>query len=156
MKSLLIVLGNQLFDKSNHPQEISDIFMCEDFDLCTYEKHHKKKISFFLTSMREYKDEMSDAGYELHYKDFNDGFESSFVSKLEETIATIEPNKIFIYEIEDKEFESTLLGFLENQNIDFEVLQSPMLFMTGAILKIIKKEKKPYCLKIFIEKHEKI
>ena len=47
MKSLLIVLGNQLFDKSNHPQEISDIFMCEDFDLCTYEKHHKKKISFF-------------------------------------------------------------------------------------------------------------
>ena len=56
MKSLLIVLGNQLFDKSNHPQEISDIFMCEDFDLCTYEKHHKKKISFFLTSMREYRD----------------------------------------------------------------------------------------------------
>ena len=76
MKSLLIVLGNQLFDKSNHPQEISDIFMCEDFDLCTYEKHHKKKISFFLTSMREYRDEMSDSGYELHYKDFNDGFES--------------------------------------------------------------------------------
>ena len=102
MKSLLIVLGNQLFDKSNHPQEISDIFMCEDFDLCTYEKHHKKKISFFLTSMREYRDEMSDSGYELHYKDFNDGFESSFVSKLEKTIAIIEPRKIFIYEIEDK------------------------------------------------------
>ena len=126
MKSLLIVLGNQLFDKSNHPQEISDIFMCEDFDLCTYEKHHKKKISFFLTSMREYRDEMSDFGYKLHYKDFNDGFESSFVSKLKETIATIEPNKILIYEIEDKEFESTLLGFLDNQNIEFEVLQSPM------------------------------
>ena len=69
MKSLLIVLGNQLFDKSNHPQEISDIFMCEDFDLCTYEKHHKKKISFFLTSMREYRDEMTDSGYKLHYKD---------------------------------------------------------------------------------------
>ena len=31
MKSLLIVLGNQLFDKSNHPKEITDIFMCEDF-----------------------------------------------------------------------------------------------------------------------------
>ena len=56
---------------------------------------YKKKISFFLTSMREYRDEMSDSGYELHYKDFNDGFESSFVSKLEETIATIDPNKIF-------------------------------------------------------------
>ena len=155
MKSLLIVLGNQLFDKSNHPQEISDIFMCEDFDLCTYEKHHKKKISFFLTSMREYRDEMSDSGYELHYKDFNDGFESSFVSKLEETIATVEPNKIFIYEIEDKEFESTLLGFLEKQTIEFEVLQSPMFIHERNYFKIIKKEKEPYYLKIFIEKHEK-
>ena len=70
MKSLLIVLGNQLFDKNNHPKEISHIFMCEDFDLCTYEKHHKKKISFFLTSMREYRDEMSNSGYVLQ----SDGF----------------------------------------------------------------------------------
>ena len=46
MKSLLIVLGNQLFDKSNHPQEISDIFMCEDFDLCTYENIIKRKSHF--------------------------------------------------------------------------------------------------------------
>ena len=50
MKSLLIVLGNQLFDKSNHPKEITDIFMCEDFDLCTYEKHHKKKIAFLFSA----------------------------------------------------------------------------------------------------------
>ena len=56
MKSLLVVLGNQLFDKNYHPNDITDIFMCEDFDLCSYEKHHKKKISFFLSSMREYRD----------------------------------------------------------------------------------------------------
>ena len=50
MKSLLIVLGNQLFDKSNHPKEISDIFMCEDFDLCTYEKHHKNNNGWIHVS----------------------------------------------------------------------------------------------------------
>ena len=33
MKSLLVVLGNQLFDKNYHPNDITDIFMCEDFDL---------------------------------------------------------------------------------------------------------------------------
>ena len=59
MKSLLVVLGNQLFDKNYHPNDITDIFMCEDFDLCSYEKHHKKKISFFLTSMREYREYFS-------------------------------------------------------------------------------------------------
>ena len=155
MKSLLIVLGNQLFDKSNHPQEISDIFMCEDFDLCTYEKHHKKKISFFLTSMREYRDEMSDSGYELHYKDFNDGFESSFVSKLEETIKTIEPNKIFIYEIEDKEFESTLLGFLEKQTIEFEVLQSPMFIHERNYFKNYQEGKRTLLLENFYRKTRK-
>ena len=53
MKSLLVVLGNQLFDKNYHPNDITDIFMCEDFDLCSYEKHHKNKISFFIKSMRE-------------------------------------------------------------------------------------------------------
>ena len=155
MKSLLIVLGNQLFDKSNHPKEISDIFMCEDFDLCTYEKHHKKKISFFLTSMREYRDEMTDSGYKLHYKDFNDGFESSYASKLEETIATIEPNKIFIYEIEDKEFESTLLGFLENQNIDFEVLQSPMFIHDRSYFNNYQEGKRTLLLENFYRKTRK-
>ena len=94
-----------------------------------------KVLSLLLTSMREYRDEMSDSGYKLHYKDFNEGFESSFISKLEETITTIEANKIFIYEIEDKEFESTLLGFLENQSIEFEVLQSPMFIHDRSYFK---------------------
>ena len=97
MKSLLVVLGNQLFDKNYHPNDITDIFMCEDFDLCSYEKHHKKKISFFLSSMREYRDEMSDSGYKIHYKDFNYQFESSYVSKLEETIKTVNPDICLLY-----------------------------------------------------------
>ena len=28
--------------------------MAEDYQLCTYEKHHKQKILFFLSSMRSY------------------------------------------------------------------------------------------------------
>ena len=65
MNSLLIVLGNQLFDKKHHPDEVTDIFMCENFDLCSYKTHHKKKISFYLSSMREYKEEMS-SSYNMH------------------------------------------------------------------------------------------
>ena len=42
MKSLLIVLGNQLFDKNYHPNEVTDIFMCEDSNLFSCGKHHKK------------------------------------------------------------------------------------------------------------------
>ena len=130
MKSLLIVLGNQLFDENHHPNEVTDIFMCEDFNLFSHGKHHKKKVSFFLTSMREYRDKMNKSGYSLLYKNFNNDFESNYISNLEETISKINPNKIFIYEVEDKEVESTLLTFLENQSIDFEVHQSP-IFIHG-------------------------
>tara|TARA_B100000900_G_scaffold192450_1_gene162867 strand:- start:101 stop:1588 length:1488 start_codon:yes stop_codon:yes gene_type:complete len=155
MKSLLIVLGNQLFDKSNHPKEITDIFMCEDFDLCTYEKHHKKKISFFLTSMREYRDEMTNSGYTLHYKDFNEEFDESYVTKLKKVISNIKPSKIFTYEIEDKEFESTLLNFLENQTIDFEILQSPMFIHDRNYFSDYQQGKRTLLLENFYRKTRK-
>ena len=155
MKSLLIVLGNQLFDKSNHPKEITDIFMCEDFDLCTYEKHHKKKISFFLTSMREYRDEMTNSGYTLHYKDFKEEFDESYLTKLKKVISNIKPSKIFTYEIEDKEFESTLLNFLENQTIDFEILQSPMFIHDRSYFNDYQEGKRTLLLENFYRKTRK-
>jgi len=44
-KSLLLILGNQLFSiediKSLNPEKV---FMAEDLGLSTYEKHHKLKI----------------------------------------------------------------------------------------------------------------
>ena len=155
MKSLLIVLGNQLFDKNNHPNEVTDIFMCEDFNLFLHGKHHKKKMSFFLASMREYRDKMTEKGYNLHYKDFNNDFESNYVSKLEGAISKINPKKIFIYEVEDKEFESTLLTFLENQSIDFEVLQSPMFIHDRSYFKDYQEGKRTLLLENFYRKTRK-
>ena len=45
MKNIFVILGNQLFD----PQVLKnlgfcDVFMAEDYDLCTYEKHHKRPL----------------------------------------------------------------------------------------------------------------
>ena len=56
-RNLFLILGNQLFN----PDELlekgcTDVYMSEDFGLCTYQKHHKLKLYLFLTSMREYKD----------------------------------------------------------------------------------------------------
>ena len=59
MKSIFVILGNQLFE----PKLLQDlgcnkVFMAEDFDLCSYEKHHKLKLYLFLCAMREYKKEL--------------------------------------------------------------------------------------------------
>ena len=67
-KELLIILGNQLFP-INKLKTIGckNIFMAEDIGLCTYIKHHKQKIAFFLTAMRDYRDELSANQYNVFY-----------------------------------------------------------------------------------------
>ena len=69
-KELLIILGNQLFP-INKLKTIGcgNIFMAEDIGLCTYIKHHKQKIAFFLTSMRDYRDELSANQYNVFYQE---------------------------------------------------------------------------------------
>ena len=57
---LFFILGNQLFPIQHLNSFKNDhiIFMAEDYQLCTYEKHHKLKILLFLSSMRSYADNL--------------------------------------------------------------------------------------------------
>ena len=64
--------------------------MAEDYGLCTYEKHHKLKLYLYLTSMREYKDELESASIKVNY------------FKLEERK-------------KDEEYSSFLIKFLKNK-----------------------------------------
>ena len=51
---LFFIFGNQLFPIQHLNSFKNDhiFFMAEDYQLCTYEKHHKNKILLFLSSMR--------------------------------------------------------------------------------------------------------
>ena len=73
MKELFVILGNQLFNpKIIKKHGCNEVFMSEDFGLCTYEKHHKLKIYLFLCAMREYKDELESQGFKVYYHSLND------------------------------------------------------------------------------------
>ena len=62
--SLLIILGNQLFPIEEIKRtKIKKVFMKEDLGLCTNYRHHKLKIFFFLSSMRQYRDYLMENGY---------------------------------------------------------------------------------------------
>ena len=44
---LFLILGNQLFDpKYLKNYKDHSFFMCEDYGLCTYERHHKLSLSY--------------------------------------------------------------------------------------------------------------
>ena len=80
---LFLVLGNQLFDP-NYLRNYKDhqIYMAEDYGLCTYEKHHKQKILLFLSAMRSYADELKINKFKVNYLTLKDDFEKDYFKKL--------------------------------------------------------------------------
>ena len=59
MKSLFLILGNQLFPiKYLNSYKENIFYMAEDYGLCTFQKHHKLKLILFLSSMRSYADDL--------------------------------------------------------------------------------------------------
>ncbi len=57
---LFFLLGNQLFSEKYLEKFRKDhtFYMAEDYQLCTYEKHHKQKILLFLSAMRSHADKL--------------------------------------------------------------------------------------------------
>ena len=86
---LFFLLGNQLFDekyiekfKKNHV-----FYMAEDFQLCTYEKHHKHKILLFLSSMRSHADRLKKNNFKIEYSTIEEKtFKLDYTEKLKKII----------------------------------------------------------------------
>ena len=66
---LFFILGNQLFPSKYLDRFKKDhlFFMAEDMGLCTYEKHHKKKILLFLSSMRSFAEGLKKNKFKIKY-----------------------------------------------------------------------------------------
>ena len=145
-KTLTVLLGNQLFSNTEiltlNP---TTIFMAEDFELCTYEKHHKLKLLMFLGAMREKRDELTSSGFDVHYQDLeHTDFKRPFEYKLKKIITIKSITAIKMFEIEDKEFEKRIIKFAKKERIDLEFSPSPMFLLNRTQLyDYITKSKKP-------------
>jgi len=95
------------------------------------------------------------SSYNMHYNDFDGGFEESFKTKLEQTILDLKPNKIFVYEVEDKDVESMLLSSIDRQTTEFEILQSPMFMFSRSYFDEYQGGKKNLLLENFYRKTRK-
>ena len=102
------------------------IFMCEDYGLCTYEKHHKSKIALFFSAMRDYRDNLIKEGFDVIYLDAKTNFKEDYLVKLSQNIEKFNIDKIKIFEIEDKPFEDKFKTLVNNQGLAVEVIESPM------------------------------
>ena len=113
---LLFILGNQLFPLKNIARFKNDhlIFMAEDYELCTYEKHHKLKILLFLSSMRSYADKLKKNKFKIEYTKINSiDFKKDYLDKIKKIIKSKKITEITSFEIEDKFFESKAEKFVK-------------------------------------------
>ncbi|RPF90619.1 MAG: cryptochrome/photolyase family protein [Rhizobiales bacterium TMED168] len=143
-KDLLVLLGNQLFPiseiKRTNPNQI---FMAEDYDLCTYEKHHKLKILMFLCAMREKRDELIANNFNVFYSEINsDDFSISYEEKLKKYIIKNKIKHIKFFEIEDKFFEKRMIFFANENNLEITFYQSPMFLESRDDFKRYAEDKK--------------
>ena len=143
---LFIILGNQLFSPS-YLKDFKDhiFYMSEDYDLCTYEKHHKLKILLFLSSMRSFRDELKSKNLKIIYEDINSKFKTSYVKKLEKVIKDKKIKEVSFFEIEDKLFEKKIISLLKKINIKVNQIKTPMFLTTREEFKeYLSKYKKPF------------
>ena len=145
---LFLILGNQLFPVSNFEEFRNDhiFYMAEDYELCSYEKHHKLKILLFLSSMRSHADQLKKKKFKLEYKkiDSND-FKKDYLEKIKKFIKTKRIKEITSFEIEDKFFEKKIESFIKKNDLIWNKIKSPMFLNSRAEFNdYLSKNKKPF------------
>ena len=110
-----IILGNQLFSPV-HLKSFKDhhFMMAEDYQLCTFVKHHRQKILLYLSAMRSYADELKNEDFSLTYFDCNHAlFKKRYEDKILFFLNKIKTKDISLFEVEDKFFENQLINFFK-------------------------------------------
>lgn len=127
MPSLCLVVADQLF--KNHPaldMEV-DFLMVESGILTSKHNYHKFKLSYILTTMREYKDFLETNKKQVFYnyleqkKDFKEILLNLFKDN--------KYDELLICEIADKYFKDYLISLCGELNIRLKTLINPM-FLT--------------------------
>ena len=131
MTNALIILGNQLFP-IEHIKKIKPncIYMREDYQLCTFQKHHKHKITLFLSAMRSYKDDLIRNKFDVHYHKLNPDLTDTYTSYLINFITEKNIEELNFFEIEDKWFEKEILGLKKDCEVKINIIKTPM-FITN-------------------------
>ena len=145
---LFFLLGNQLFSEKYLETFKKDhfFFMAEDYELCTYEKHHKQKILLFLSAMRSHADNLKKNKFKIEYSSIEENsFKLSYTVKLKKVLKTKKINEISSFEIEDKFLEKKISQFCKKEKIKWNIIQTPMFLNSRESFKnYLSKSKKPF------------
>jgi len=152
-----VILGNQLFEpKYLTNKNCNEVFIAEDLGLCTTFKYHKSKLYLFLVSMREYNDELQNESIKTNYFELNERNDSDeYSSFLVKFLKSKKINKIHVFEIEDKNFETIFIDTLSQAGIEIEIHKTPMFVFGRDEFVSMAKGKKVYRMASFYQNGRK-
>jgi len=140
------MMGSHLFPME-HLQSLDhkNILMIEDFGLCTHFKFHKKKLVFFLESMRNHADELRKHGFKVTYIPLEkNGKHKTFDFHLTEQLKHQKCKSFESFEIEDRFFRNKLLQFAQENKMHWTTHKSPMfLHSTDDLFSYFSSKKRP-------------
>lgn len=161
-ENLFIILGNQLFENKYFPREIdyqnTIFFMAEDNDLCSHFQYHKHKLIFFLSAMRNYRDEIKKKSYNISYQQIDTkNRHLTYADKLNSFLSKHKSiEKVYIYEIEDKFFEKYIKDYFIERSIELIVIRSPMFLSTRQDFReYLSRVKKPFMANFYQAQRKK-
>lgn len=151
---LALILGDQLSHKLSIFDHISkendEILMMEVTDEAEYVKHHKKKLVFIFSAMRQFAEELKEKGYKVNYiKLFTDESKSSFTETLEKFLNTSNKNFSKILTVEASEYRvlKTQESWLEKYQV--KILEDKRFITTKAEFREWATDKKSLLMENF-------
>ncbi len=157
---LFFILGNQLFPPKYLDRFKNDhlFFMSEDYELCTYEKHHKLKILLFLSAMRSHADNLKKNKFKIEYTKIDSGdFKKDYLEKIKKIIKSKKIKEITSFEIEDKFFEKKVQNFVKKNDLIWHQIKSPMFLNTREEFNnYLSKNKRPFMATFYKGSRQKL
>jgi len=128
---LFVVPGNQLFPhRFIRYRKQTMFFLAEDYEACTYRRHHKHKLVLILAAMRAYAEGLGRVGLDVHYEELDPetapAAQPTYIERLAAAVQAHGAEEITHYELQDKGLERRIREFAEAHGLRHTVLRSPM------------------------------
>lgn len=163
INTLLILFGDQL-DKNyaaikNIDPKRDAIWMAETDHEISYIPTHKIKITFFLSAMRHFRDELKEEGFHLYYHQLtrrkSNDKGRDFPEILKKDLNQIRPEKVWMIQPGDYRVMEQVSQIIKNANLSLKIWQDDHFFNTVQQFNHFIGSKKNYLLERFYRKLRK-
>ncbi len=125
--------------------------MIEDLGIASHYRYHRIRILHQFLAMREFRDELKEKGYRVHYFELSDSQTITFFDRILLVMKKMKSNELVVAQIPDLSFRNSLIDWATANQIDLCWLNSPQFLVTPQSFQAhLSSRKKPF-MKTFYE-----